>query len=403
MNRTVALLASVLLLAACTPSGPPPKPEPVPSTAPAPCRTEVLAGWSSAGLAVLWVARPIWEDPTRMGTVRLPTAVTAIDVRTGQVRSYCPLPAPPTGPVVQEDHKLAMRQGGTAYPPYLTDTDLLLRTQYFSPDFRWFAAPGLPLIDVATGRPVPTDWPGTAVGLSRDLALIKTGASAPTWCTRSLPPKTGEPCTPLTVPASEGAFVIGSAGTPTWVPAATQPYVFGAVTGYAITDGTRIYGAEDMPAAERALQTDGPSPANAPIDIDPAGLGGFITIVAEQPPAIRRADDWFTVESVGDGQIRTRYHHTTARGVSAGFYWMWGDPTSASRAIADGGKVAVTTSMEFQNGHRSTRFGALVDGTDQVIDLTQDRGLHCPQPDAFCHILAWPDGSIGTTDDPPQL
>jgi hypothetical protein len=76
--------------------------------------------------------------------------------------------------------------------------------------------------------------------------------------------------------------VIGSAGTPTWVPAAAQPYVFGA------------------------------DPANAPIDLDPAGLGGFITIVADQPPAIRRADDWFTVESVGDAQIRTRTRSATS-------------------------------------------------------------------------------------------
>ncbi|GAA3455731.1 hypothetical protein [Dactylosporangium matsuzakiense] len=81
---------------------------------------------------------------------------------------------------------------------------------------------------------------------------------------------------------------------------------------------------------------------------------------------------------------------------------MWGTSAGSSRAIVDNGTTAVTATTELDAAsHVVTRFGALVDGTDQVIDLTEDRGLHCPLPNAFCRILTWPDGSIGTDGNHP--
>ncbi|WP_433088142.1 hypothetical protein ACQP1P_19675 [Dactylosporangium sp. CA-052675] len=398
--RGAVVLSGLLLLAACTSKTPPPAPDP--SAAPAaPCRTDVIAGWHDAGLAVLWAGRTPDEDPDRKGTVALPAAVAAVDVRTGQVRSYCPLPGPAAA---QQDYTLGLRQGGTDYPARLADVDLMLRTQYLSPDFRWFAAPGLPLVDVAAGKVAATDWTGTTVGLGRGVALLRTGeGAAAAWCTRSLPPKPGESCTPLTPPGGPGAFVIGAAGTPVWLPADAKPFTFGSATGYAGTDGTRLYAAETLTAAARKASADQLAPKDAPVDLDPAGLGGFMTTVPGQPAALRKGDDWFSVESASGGEIRTRQHHTTARATAdSAFAWMWGGAPNRSRALADGGTVAVTAAVENDpaTGRPVTRFGALVDGTDQVLDLTKDRGLRCPRPGSFCRILAWPDGTVGATSAP---
>ncbi|MFB9239668.1 hypothetical protein ACFFWC_29755 [Plantactinospora siamensis] len=329
----------------------------------------------------------------------LPAAVTAIDVHNGRVRSYCPLPGTSAELASAQDYTLGMRQGGVDYPPFRTDVDLLLRTQYFSPDFRWFGAPGLPLIDVAAGKAVSTDWTGVTVGLGRDLALLRTGQGASaTWCTRSLPPKAGEACTALTAPAGAGGFVIGSGGTPVWVPAAAQPYAFGPVTGYAITDGTRLYGADYLSTADRRAQREKLSPTDPPIDIDPAGRGGFVTSAPTPPAGLNDIDSWFSVDSVGDGKIHTRYHRTKAHDCDSRC-WMWGDADARSRAIVDNGTVAITAAFQLttRDGQDrvSTRFGALMDDSGKVYDLSKERGLECPRPQSFCRIVAWPDGSLG--------
>ncbi|WP_433220635.1 hypothetical protein ACQP00_18370 [Dactylosporangium sp. CS-047395] len=369
LTRLGAVLAGLLLLAACTD----PAPDPAPSaTGPAPCRTDAF---TQAANAVLW-AGPKPGDAASQAA--LPAALTAVDVRTGQVQSYCALPTPPGGAKRAEDQLLGA---------YLADPDLLLRTQYFSPGYRWFAAPGLPLVDVAGGRIVATDWPGVTVGLGREIALIRTGDA--TWCTRTLPPKNGDACTPLTGPGGSGSFVIGSAGTPVWLPAAPQPFAFDAATGYASTDGTRLYGAETLTATAR--QAAPLRPADPPVDLDPTGRGGFATVVPGQPQGWTGVNDWFWVESITDGTIRTSHHRTAAR--NSDISWMWGGARDRSRAVTEGGKVAVTAAYQSDG---STRFGALQDGSTKVTALP----LKCPRPDSFCRILAWPDGSLGNESAP---
>jgi hypothetical protein len=391
----VARLAGVLgclALAACSSAGPGGPDAATRSAAgPAPCRTDVLAGWRAGGLAVLWVGPPN-TGPT--GKVSVPSAVAAMDVRNGEIRSYCPLPAPATAPAGQQGYSLPMRQGGTGYPPYLADIDLMLRTQWLSPDFRWFGGPGLPLVDVAAGRTVVTDWTGTLAGVGRAAALIRDGAGpAGRWCTAALPPTPGQPCTPLTAPAGPGGFVIGTTGSPVWVPAEARRLPFGPVTGYAVTDGARIYRADTEPAATR--RANGPAgPLHASVDLDPAGLGGFQTFIDDQP--VLDLAGWFSVESIGSGGIRTRYHHTTAapKRLTEDFSWLVGEVSDVSRAVVDGGTVAVSAALRVQDREPGTRFGALVDGTDKVVDLTAERGLRCPVAGAFCRIIAWPDGSL---------
>jgi hypothetical protein len=389
------------MLAACTSPGRPPAAKPTSSPAPAPCHTDVLAGWRTQGLAVLWMGRPGYRVDDE---VSVPSAVAAIDVHNGQVRSYCPLPAPGNGPVVQQDYFLAMQQGGHDYKPRPTNVDLMLRTQWFSPDFRWFAAPGLPLIDVSAGRVVSLDWGGTLVGVGRDpngdrsAVLIRTQAGSATfWCTRTLPKKESEgfgSCDSLNPPGGPGDFVIGTAGTPVWVPATAQPFAFGPVTGYATTDGARLYRADTASASDRATlyNDEGPS-----VQLDPGGLGGFIRGGPAQPVALLYAPPgWFTVESIASGELRTRYHHTTAQPHDV--VRMWRD--DASRAVVDGGSVAITALPDVPGNETITWFGALVDGTDTVIDLTKERGLRCPIPNTACRIIAWPDGSLGATPAP---
>jgi hypothetical protein len=403
MRRTAALgcllaLGGPAVLGACTSSGPAPVPAPSAAPPPAPCRTDVLAGWQAAGLAVLWSGPTLSDYSEQEGWAGLPAAIAAMDVHTGQIRAYCPLPTPSSDPAKaarQQDYGLGMQQGGADYQHYLADPDLMLRTQAFSPDFRWFTAPGLPLVDVAAGRIVPTGWTGTAVGLGPGLALVRTGDGATaTWCTQALPPVAGAACTPLTRPAGPGSFVVGPAGSPVWVPAATQPYAFGTVTGYAITDGVRLYGAETLTAAARGAETEKIGSDDAPVDLDPTGRGGFTTLVPGQPRGLHLVNDWFTVEAIGGGTIRTTYHHTTAP--NDDIRWMWGGVKDRSRAIADGGTVAVTAG-QVRDG---TRFGALVDGSGKAYDLTKDRGLRCPGPNSFCRILAWPDGSLTPGETP---
>jgi hypothetical protein len=90
---------------------------------------------------------------------------------------------------------------------------------------------------------------------------------------------------------------------------------------------------------------------------------------------------------------RVAYHKTTARHDL--YTWMLGTGAQVSRALADGGRTAITAAPAVQGGNtRITRFGALVDGSPQVLDLTATRNLRCPVPDSYCRILAWPDGSL---------
>ncbi|MEU7872417.1 hypothetical protein [Dactylosporangium sp. NPDC049140] len=391
--RRAAVLIGLALLAACTSSGPAPGPTPTSAGAPAPCRVDLFTGGPSAGLAILWAGPLPGADVEQDARASLPAALTAIDVRTGQTRSYCPLPAPAAGVLRGQDHVLGMQQDGAGYPPFLTDLDLLLRTQFLSPDLRWFAAPGLPLVDVAAGRITPTDWAGTTMGLGRDLALIKNDQGA--WCTRSLPPKSGEPCTPLTAPPGAGGFVIGADGRPAWVPAAVRPFAFGSTTAYAITDGTRLYAGDTRTAAARKAAPQALMPADPPLDLTPTGRGGFATLVPGQPQALHSVNDWFTVDSIAGGRIRTAYHHTAAP--NADTAWMWGGAVERSRTITDDGRVAVTAAADQSLG---TRFGAVAEGDPKAHDLTRERGLHCPRPASFCRILSWPDGTLGNESAP---
>src|SRR5690349_10651762 len=118
----------VSVTAACTGSSSGP-PGPSSSAPPLPaCSTQVLAGWRTSGLAVLWVP-PAGNSPAER--LALPAAVAAMDVRSGAIRAYCPLQAP--APAVQAAYTLPMRQGGTAYPQVAADPELMLRTQWFSP------------------------------------------------------------------------------------------------------------------------------------------------------------------------------------------------------------------------------------------------------------------------------
>lgn len=384
--NAVGMLACVVL-AGCTSTSP--GGASTASPAPAPCRTDVLANWRTQGLAVLWVGQP---DTGPTSQVAMPSAVAAMDVRNGRIRSYCPLPPPVAGAAVQQPYSLAMRQGGTEYPRYVADIDLMLRTQWFSPDFRWFGAPGLPLVDVAAGRAVPADLAGTLVGVGRDVALVRSGTGPVTsWCARSLPPTPGQPCTRLRPPAGQGAFVINAAGVPGWLPAAARSLPFGPVSGFATTDGTRIYRADTEPAGTRRGKGP-PGPFGASIDLDPAGLGGFQTDIDDQPAF--DPPGWFSVQSIGPGGIRTRYHHTTAR--PGEFGWLYGDASQVSRAVVDGGAVAVSAAPVAGDRDTSTRFGALIDGSDKVVNLTKERGLRCPSRDAVCRIIAWPDGTLTT-------
>ena len=381
-GRAVAAASAAALataLASCTGGGNA-TPSPPPTGDAVPCRTDVLAGWRTAGLAVLWVPRPGNSPDNR---VALPAAVAAMDVRTGQIRSYCPLPAlTVSAPTVSADWTIPMRQGATAYPDAAADVDLMLRTQWFSPDFRWFGGPGLPLVDVAAGEIVRSTPPGliAGVGVDRVLLLKEDGS----WCTAPLPP--GPSCTRLLAPATPGTYVIGPDGAPRWLAAQASPLPFGPVAGYAVVAGDRIYRADTEPAAERSRQRTG-DPV-VPVDLDPAGLGGFQASIDAQP----RHDQggWF---ALGPGGTVT-YHHTTARPGSYG--WLLGDAAHVSRALADGGRTAVSAVPGLDGSTRITRFGALVDGTDQVLDLTRQRGLRCPTPDSYCRILAWPDGSAET-------
>jgi hypothetical protein len=348
---------------------------------------DVLAGWQAAGLAVLWVPQPNVSAGNRLA---LPAALAAMDVRTGHIASYCPLPAlTRSAPTLQAGYSVPMRQGGADYPAAAADLDLMLRTQYLAPDFRWFGGPGLPLVDVATGRQVPLDPPGLIAGIGRvhgaDLVLINPdNGSVP--CTMPLPPTGG--CTPLPTRAAPGTYLIGPGGAPEWVPAQAVPLAFGPVHGYAVGDGTRVYRADTETAAARGTQRNG-EPV-IPVDLDPAGLGGFQANIDAQPT--HDQGGWFTVRpGVPGAPIATAYHHTTAR--LQLYDWMLGDVGHVSRALADGGRTAVTAAPALEGSTRVTRFGALVDGTAQVIDLNRERGLRCPELDSYCRILAWPDGS----------
>jgi hypothetical protein len=335
----------------------------------------VLADWRASGLALLWVP-PRGTSPANR--VALPAAVAALDVRNGDIRSYCPLPALTVSvPTLQADYSIPMRQGAEAYPDAAVDIDLMLRTQWFSPDFRWFAGPGMPLVDVAAGEMVRAAVPGPIVGVGRDRLLVHSDDGS--WCTASLPP--APTCTRLLAPATPGTYAIGPDGAPVWVPSQAVRLPFGPVSGYAVTDGTRVYRADTEPAADRSRQ--GAGDPVVPVDLDPAGLGGFQANIDDQP----RHDQggWFAFQGG-----TTSYHHTTAR--LQEYAWMLGDAAHVSRALADGGRTAISAAPALDGNTRITRFGALLDGTGQVLDLTRDRGLRCPVPDTYCRILAWPDG-----------
>jgi hypothetical protein len=177
-----------------------------------------------------------------------------------------------------------------------------------------------------------------------------------------------------------------------WVNAQAVPLRFGTLPLYAVANGARLYRADTATAAARGTRPERVigSPA---VDLDPAGLGGFLAKVGGQPPADPAG--WFSVPPGGPG-AGLRYHHTTAP--PAAFSWMVANAFEVSRAVIDGGRVAVTaapvglgTSDEI-----TTRFGALVDGSDTVLDLTLDRGLRCPRAGVLCRIIAWPDGSVVT-------
>jgi hypothetical protein len=376
-----AALAGCLALAACTSGGA--APADPPTGAPAACRTDVLAGWRTAGLAVLWVPRPETGPDPRAA---LPAAVAAVDVRNGETRSYCPLPA--AAPVVQRPLSVPMRQGGTAYPDVFADLDLMLRTQWLSADFRWFGAPGLPLVDVAAGRALDVALPGTLAGVGADYALVRTGIG---WCTVPLP--AGGACAALLAGAGAGGYLVGASGRPVWVRADAVSLPFGAADGYGVTDGTRVYRADTEPAATRraAVPAGLAGPFGAAVDLDPAGLGGFQAAIDAQP----RYDPagWFSVVPGAGGTVSAVYHHTAARREVYG--WLLGDAAQVSRALADGGRTAVTAAPAVDGNRRVTRFGALVDGSTEVLDLSAGQGVHCPVPASYCRILAWPDG---TTD-----
>ena len=62
--------------------------------------------------------------------------------------------------------------------------------------------------------------------------------------------------------------------------------------------------------------------------------------------------------------------------------------------MVDGGRVAVSAAPVAGDRDTSTRFGALIDGSDRVVNLTRERGLRCPVRDDLCRIIAWPDGSL---------
>jgi hypothetical protein len=323
----------------------------------------MLASWRTLGLAVLWVPAAGTSPANR---VALPAALAAVDVRTGQLRTSCRLPALTDHvPTVAGDYSLPMRQ----YPDAPADIDLMLRTQWLSPDFRWFAGPGLPLVEVSTGRVVSTPvLPGPIVGVGTDKLLLRTDRG---WCTTTLPPL-GD-CTPLAAPAGPGAYVIGPRGAPTWLPATPVPFRFGPSTGYGLLSGGRLYRADTAAAGQHRRPV-------VSVDLDPAGLGGFPTNTDDQPHRDRAG--WFSVAASGV----VTYHRTTA--TPDRYAWMLGDADHASRALADSGRTAVSAVPALDGTTRITRFGALTDGTDQVRDLP----VRCPVPDTYCRILAWPDG-----------
>lgn len=403
-----ALAASAvvaLLLAGCTSDD-----EPKPSaktggnnggstaSAPAPCHTDTLAGWSKQGLAVLWIP----ESTPPGAKVATPAAVTAVDVHSGAVRSYCPLP---TGTAPKAE-TLPMRWGGVDYPEYQPDLDLMLATQWFSPDFRWFAAPGASLVDVSTGEAVDLpDLPagGAVIGVGRDVALVRAGeGAAVTWCTQPLPPGDGKPCTPLT-PADgsgPGGFVIGADGLPTWLSGEATPLRVDQTTAYVVHDGQRIYRADTETAQVR--RSKGPAgELGASVDIAPSGLAGFQALIDEQPT--HDLAGWFTIDSIRPGAgsaglVRASHHQTTAR--DSAFDWLLGKDSEVSRTVADGGTVAVSARLRTDRaGGLSTHFGVLRDNSDQVVDLTEERGIGCPVKGTLCRIMTWPDKSLDAEDE----
>lgn len=392
MRRALPVaVVAFLVLAACT-SDDDGSPPPIDRAAPAPCRTDVLANWQAEGVAVLFAPWHV-DVQSRDETA---AAVIGVNVANGDVMSYCELP----GVTELGAYTLPMRQGGVAYPAYRIDTDLMLRTQWLAPDFTWFGAPGAPLVDVASGRAVE-DPGGTVVGVGDDLALIRDGDR---WCTRRLPLESGRDCETIDPPDGAGAFVIGADGQPVWVTAEAVPLPFGSVSAFAITDGHRVYAVDTLPAATRVR--DGPRPPDpAPVDLDPSGLGGHQAAIDEQPA--HDLTGWFSVESVAPGGVRTRYHRTTAQPVDRVFS-LFDVAEDVSRAVVDGGAGSVTAWSAPVSGspapgrsNSETRFAALSDGSPDVVDLTEERGLRCPVDGALCRILAWPDDSFtpgGDTD-----
>lgn len=322
------------------------------------CDVAALADFQNRALAVLLM------------TVSPQSTLLGVDVRTGAIAVSCPVPAPweetkPSG--------LPMLVGGVGYGPTAVP-DAPYGTLWFSPDFRWAAGPKQPLVDLRTGGVVEPRPPGDVMAVARDSAIVQQGESV--WCTMPLPPR-GTECTPLSGQAGPGHYVLDETGRPAWVPAEAVPIQLGDFRGLVITNGSRVYRGEFYPPN---------GPRVYPMQVTATGRSVYSETDPEDGSLLTQYD-WFTIDGIRDGVMQTTRHRSTAP--EQVLYDTLRGPIDSGYVIAGGRAMVIGVTDFYAPNAARMEFSMVIDGSRQLIDLTAETGVACPETE--CRILAWPD------------
>ncbi|MGH3873874.1 MAG: hypothetical protein ACRDSR_20615 [Pseudonocardiaceae bacterium] len=351
----MAMMVVALVVAGCSSgSGTPAGIEPAGPR----CDVVALADFQNRNLAVLLM------------TVSPQSTLLGVDVRTGTIAVSCPVPTP------WEETKspgLPMRVGGVDYRSKAVP-DAPYGTLWFSPDFRWAAGPEQPLVDLRTGAVVEPRPPGDVVALSRDRAVVRQSESA--WCAMPLPSR-GAECTSLPDRAGPGSYALDEAGQPTWVPAEAVPIQLGDFRGLVVTDGARVYRGEFYPP-------DGP--VVYPMQVTATGRSVYSKTDPEDG-ALLTQYDWFTVDGVRDGVMRTTRHRSAAPEQLR--YDRLRGPIDSGYVVAGGRAMVIGVTDFYAPNAVRMEFSMVLDDSRRLVDLTAETGVACPT--TGCRILAWPD------------